>query len=284
MGFYAPHVLVNDGKRHGVEVLSPDINLSGADCSVESETVRIGLRYVKTLSETTAKEVEEERVRTGDYRSIFDFLERTRLKREQIENLIACGAFDSFGLERRELFWQLGLVYRPEGRNKTYRQLSLPLPVLHDMITPEPMTPWDKVVADYTVLGMSPNAHPMQFIRAQLHEGVAATHMVESLPDGSSAEVAGLVVCRQRPGTAKGFVFMVIEDEFGLVNVVVKPDVYDAQRTLVRSEPFVFVKGEIQRRDGVTNLIAKSFEILPTGTSMSPPAHNFGHGNHGGRG
>src|SRR5206468_2230333 len=144
MGFYAPHVLVNDGKRHGVQVLPPDINISGANCTIEELgtgnrelgdeaislspvpaadlAVRIGVRYVRGLSEKKGgKEIEDERGARGDFGSLFDFIERTRVKREVIENLIACGAFDCFGLERRELIWQLGLVYRSEGRNTEQR-------------------------------------------------------------------------------------------------------------------------------------------------------------------
>jgi error-prone DNA polymerase len=203
------------------------------------------------------------------------------VKREVIENLIACGAFDCFGLERRELIWQLGLVYRSEGRNTEQRQLALALPVEQDMVQLRPMSDWDKMRADYIILGMSPNVHPMSFLRPRLHEGIASTAMVPSLDNGTAIEVAGLVVCRQRPETASGFIFMVIEDEFGLVNVVVKPDVYEAHRTLVRGEPFVIIRGELQRRDRVTNLIAESFVPLTAG-GLSPAAHNFGTG-HGGR-
>ena len=308
MGFYAPHVLVNDGKRHGVQVLPPDINISGANCTVEemgngkgemsiggtlgspaevvagaaSLAVRIGLRYIRGLSEKKgAREIEDERKRGGPFRSLFDFIERTRVKREVIENLIACGAFDCFGLERRELVWQLGLVYRSEGRNTEQRQLALALPTEQDMVQLQPMSDWDKMRADYIILGMSPNVHPMSFLRSRLHEGIASTAMVPSLDDGASIEVAGLVVCRQRPETASGFIFMVIEDEFGLVNVVVKPNVYETHRTLVRGEPFVIIRGELQRRDGVINLIAESFIPLTAG-GLSPAAHNFGTG-HGGR-
>src|SRR5437867_2301144 len=237
MGFYTPHVLVNDGKRHGVQVLPPDINLSGANCNVEEMgnkkgekghsvngsrqkdqripdfrfpisdlsaglAVRIGLRYVRGLSEKKgAKEIEDERKRGGPFRSLFDFIERTRVKREVIENLIACGAFDCFGLERRELVWQLGLVYRSEGRNTEQRQLALALPTEQDMVQLQPMSDWDKMRADYIILGMSPNVHPMSFLRSRLHEGIASTAMVPSLDDGASIEVPGEVVCAQRPDT-----------------------------------------------------------------------------------
>jgi error-prone DNA polymerase len=276
MGFYGPHVLVNDGKRHGVEVLPPEINRSRAGCTVESDAVRVGLRCVKGLSEATALDVEEEQERNGLYRSLFDFLERTRLKREAIENLIACGAFDGFGLERRELLWQLGLIYRSDGRSARDRQLALPLPTEQDMVPLAPMTDWDRMVADYGVLGLSPNHHPMAFLRSRLHEGVVASRMLESLPDGTPVDVAGLVVCRQRPGTAKGFVFLVLEDEFGLVNVVVKPGLHERQRSVVRTEPFVIVHGELQRRDGMVNLIAKRFTALRMEDAVAPEAHNFG--------
>ena len=276
MGFYGPHVLVNDGKRHGVNVLPPDINLSGANCAIEDVAVRIGLRYVKGLSEATAQKVAEELQQNRPFRSLFDFLERTRLKREPVENLIACGAFDDLGLERRELLWQLGLLYRSAGRNGRERQLALPLPTEQDMAELAPMSEWDRMVADYAILGLSPNYHPMAFLRPRLNEGIVPSQMLESLPDGASIEVAGLVVCRQRPGTAKGFVFIVIEDEFGLVNLVVKPGLHEQQRSLVRSEPFVIVQGELQRRDGTVNVIAERFTALPSTGSLAPTAHNFG--------
>jgi error-prone DNA polymerase len=314
MGFYGPHLLVNDGKRHGVEVLPPDINRSGANCTVElgdnyvgatfrspegvaspspagglktspapaaDHSVRIGLRYVKGLSEATARAVEEERQRAGEFRSLFDFLERTRLKREAVENLIACGAFDAFGLERRELLWQLGLVYRSEGRNSPKAsQLALPLPTGQDMPAGagfglRPMTEWDRMVADFAILGLSPSHHPMAFLRAGLHEGVVPSAMLGALPDGARVEVAGLVACRQRPGTAKGFVFLVLEDEFGLVNVIVRPGLHERQRLLVRTEPFVMVRGQLQRRDGTVNVVAESLRTLPV-SGVAPAAHNFG--------
>ena len=224
--------------------------------------------------------MEEERQRAGEFRSLFDFLERTRVKREVVENLIACGAFDGFGLERRDLLWQLGLVYRPGGRDATGRQLALPLPTEQDMpggagFELRPMTDWDRMAADYSILGLSPNHHPMAFLRAELNEGVVPSAMLGALPDGAVVRVAGLVACRQRPGTAKGFVFLVLEDEFGLVNVIVKPGLHERQRPLVRTEPFVIVRGQLQRRDGTVNVVAARLQALPV-SGIAPAAHNFG--------
>jgi len=157
------------------------------------------------------------------------------------------------------------------------------LPTEQDMITPRPMTDWEKMRTDYLVLGLTTGQHPMSFLRSRLHEGVATSRMLEGMEDGEKLEVAGLVVCRQRPGTAKGFVFMVLEDEFGLVNVVVKPDVYEEQRRIVRGEPFIIIRGELQRRDGLVNLVAESFASMKVGEGLAPVSHNFGHGGHGGR-
>lgn len=232
--------------------------------------------------EKGAKEIEEER-RNGPFRSVFEFLERTRLRREAVENLIACGAFDGFGLERRELLWQLGLVYRPEGRQAEERQLALAMPTEQDMICPRPMTDWEKMRTDYLILGMTIGRHPMSFLRERLHEGVATSRMLESMGDGEKLEMAGLVVCRQQPGTAKGFVFMVLEDEFGLVNVVVRPDAYEEQRRIIRQEPFIIVRGELQKRDGLINLLAEDFASIQVGEGIAPEAHNFGCGRCVGR-
>ncbi|MCI0820647.1 MAG: error-prone DNA polymerase, partial [Chloroflexi bacterium] len=276
MGFYGPHVLLNDGRRHGVDVLPPDINQSGADCSIEGAAVRIGLRYTRGLSKEAAQPVEAERERNGEFRSLFNFLERTSLKRESIGNLIACGAFDSFGLERRQLLWQLGLLYRSEDRNRSERQLALALPVEQDMVPLRPMTDWDRMTADYTILGMSPSHHPMAFLRPGLNEAIAPTHMLGSLEDGTPVQVAGMVVCRQRPGSAKGFVFLLLEDEFGLANIIVRPHLYEAERSLVRAEPFVVVHGTLERRDGTLNVVARRISALATPQAIAPQAHNFG--------
>jgi error-prone DNA polymerase len=271
MGFYPPHVLTNDAQRRGIEVLSPDVNRSGARCTVEDGAVRIGFAYVQGSGQEAARALEEERRRNGPLRSLPDFVRRVRLKREPIENLISVGAFDQFGLNRRELLWQLGLLYRPPNG-----QFALPLPIEQDMVSLPEMTDWERMAADYSILALSPNYHPMALIRPHLHEGIVSTAHLERLPDGTLVEVAGLVVCRQRPMTAKGFVFLLLEDEFGMANVVVKPQLYERCRSLVRAEPFVVVRGELQQRDGTTNLIAQDLSVVRAPRSLTaPPAHCF---------
>ena len=275
MGFYAPHVFTNDAKRHGVGVLNPDVNLSGARCTVadgpDGDAVRIGLGYVRGIGEKAAQTVEEERGRNGPYGSVWGLMNRTRLPQTAVENLASVGAFESLIANRREPMWEAGLVIRPRDG-----QMSLPLPIEQDMVELSDMTPWERMAAEYVNLGLSPAYHPLAFVRRTLHEGVVSSRHLESLPDGSTVEIAGLVVCRQHPLTAKGFVFLLLEDEFGLANVIVRPQLYEECRSLIKAEPLLLVRGRLQRKEGITNVLADSFRRLCVSTSLvTPPAHNF---------
>jgi error-prone DNA polymerase len=228
------------------------------------------LRGEKAVS--AAATIAIERALHGPYRSLFDFVQRTGLRREQVENLIAVGAFDQFGLGRRELLWQLGLLVRPRRE-----QLALPLPVEQDMVRlPEPDV-WERTATEYALLGLSPEGHPMALMRPRLHEGIATSAQLEGMRDGRSVTVAGLVVCRQRPMTARGFLFLSLEDELGLTNVIVKPWLYEKERILLRSEPFLLVSGLLQLKDGTTNVIAGRVQPLPVGPAFAPPrSHDWG--------
>ena len=277
MGFYAPHVFTNDAKRHGIAVLNPDINLSGAGCTVEDapvgagDAVRIGLAYVRGIGAKAARAVEEERRHSGPYRSVWELMGRTQLPQTAVENLASVGAFESLAANRRRPMWEAGLVIRPSDG-----QLPLPLPIEQDMVALADMTPWEGMAAEYENLGLSPVHHPLAFVRRGLHEGVVSSRHLDGLPDGVRVELAGLVVCRQHPMTAKGFVFLLLEDEFGLANVVVKPGLYAASRSTIRTEPFLLVRGRLQRREGTLNVIAESFQALRVERALvAPPAHNF---------
>jgi error-prone DNA polymerase len=342
MGFYSPHVLTNDAKRHGVEILRPDVNKSLWRCTVEDPTnevplpargegdigggvtrgaVRIGLRYVQGIADQHEEILDREspasRGSLPQYVSIHDFCRRTGLRREAVENLIAVGAFDSFGLNRRELIWRLGLVYpqieaipqetigaarpkKPSGahrilplvirdgegnlynpyhgwplstdqeqkaarthkRNTRSRQLPLALPTDQDMVRLRDMNEWERLVVDYNLLNLSPDNHPLKALRPLLHEGIVTSRHIEAMDDESIVEMAGLVVTRQRPATAAGFIFLLLEDEFGLVNVVVKPDVYEASRQHTRMEPFLVIRGEVQHKEDTINLVAHHIRPL----------------------
>jgi error-prone DNA polymerase len=154
--------------------------------------------------------------------------------------------------------------------------MPLPLPIEQDMVPLADMTAWERMAAEYENLGLSPVHHPLAFVRRGLHEGVVSSRHLGRLPDGAMLEIAGLVVCRQHPMTAKGFVFLLLEDEFGLSNVVVKPGLYVSARSVIRSEPFLLVRGRLQKREGTLNVVAEKFTPLRVEASLvAPPAHNF---------
>ena len=262
MGFYPPHVLTNDARRHHVRILPPDVNDSGVMCSVTGNAVRIGLGYVANVGTEVAARLVAERETGGSFLSLADVVRRVPLRLEAAENLVTVGAVDGFGLGRREALWQLGLFLPTRafgGRNgKTPgRQLAIPLPVEHDMVELRPMGPWEQMASDYALMGLSPRYHPLGLLRPRLPRAIRSTAETHHIPDGARIQVAGLIVCRQRPGTAKGITFLLLEDEHGLLNVIVFPDLYRERRHIVRGEPFVVVEGVLQQRNNTINLVAE---------------------------
>ena len=144
----------------------------------------------------------------------------------------------------------------PTPRAKRDRQLALALPTEQDMVELPDMTDWERMVADYGLLGLSPSYHPLALLRHDLPRDVLSAEQVRASRDGARVRTAGLVVCRQRPGTAKGFVFLLLEDETGVINVVVRPNLYEAQRSTIRGEPYLCIEGTLQIHSGTLNLLA----------------------------
>jgi len=290
MGFYPPHVLTNDAKRHGISVVRPDINISRVTCSVEQDAheqlehggVRVGLGYVRQVGEAGAAVIAAERERGGEFQSLFDFVQRTGLARRATESLIRIGAFDTFGMNRRELLWQLGLfgdgLVRSNLRIPKQRQLQLQLSTQQDAVPLANFTAYQRMAADYELLGLSPDSHPMTFLRPALGEGVQSSRHLQSLPGNSRVSVAGLVVCRQRPQTARGVVFLLLEDEFGMVNVMVSKEMDEEQAILVRTAMFLEVEGVAEKRAGEQRTIVATAlrEIIPTEALLTPEGKNWG--------
>jgi error-prone DNA polymerase len=293
MGFYPPHVLTNDAKRHHVDIRRPDINRSDAHCTVEEITpddaqtdlrgvVRVGLGYVKGVGEAGATRIEEERARTGAYRSLFDFIQRAGLSQEASTNLIQIGAFDGLGLNRRELIWQLGLFAggfeQAELRRAHDRQMRLDIPTVQDEVRLADFTAYQRMAADYAVLRLSPDSHPMQFLRPALGEGVASSLHLRAMSAGKRADFAGLVVCRQQPLTAKGIIFLLLEDEFGMINALVSRDLVEAHRDIVRTAPFIRVRGPLEELAGEqrTLIVEQVEELLPAEVLAMPRGKEFG--------
>jgi len=249
MGFYTPEVIVGDAKRHDVEVLPVHINKSRGRCIVEEGTVRLGFRYVKGMGEAAIAGLEGVRD-TAQFTSVKDFYQRVRPGREATENLILVGAMDCFGQPKRQLLWQLGLLER-EGRDELpseFSEYQIPLPG---------RTQLEELAADYRIQGLSARDHPMKVLRPSIsRDGVLKSSEVMSLFSESKVRIAGYVVYRQSPRTAKGHVFLTIEDEDGLVNVVLKPHVYRKHRYVARRESLIVVEGILQKGDGVINIVA----------------------------
>ena len=253
MGFYPPEVLVGDARRHGVEVLRPDVNHSQAACTLEkggsSRAVRLGLRYVHGLGEAWQARIVERR-KPKPFRDLAGFCQRTRLPRMVVENLIRAGAMESLGRRRRDLLWELGaLVYQEESLDLEVPVEAVDLPVLERA---------ERLAWEYELLGLAPGDHVMGLYREVLQKrGVLSSRKLAGRRDGERVRVAGWAVVRQRPPTAKGHVFITLEDEEGLINLVVRPDVYKRYREALRNAPLLWVEGRLQREGRAISLLVQ---------------------------
>lgn len=270
MGFYALDALGRDARRNGIATLLPDVNRSDVLCTAEHDDLRIGLGFVRGWGADVAETVVRERTDNGRFRSLLDFLRRTpaALKRPAIENLIWVGGFQDSGLTRRELLWQTGLWLGPEGDNErsggredhAQTELALDDPYA-DLRFPD-LEPHDRMIAEYRMLRFSAEMHPLALLHDVLPAGTVGSDRLAHLRQGSTVRVAGLVTTRQRPGTAKGYVFVLMEDEHGPINVIVKPDIYQRDRSAVRMESFIAVRGRLQKDGATINVIAYDVEAL----------------------
>ena len=281
MGFYSLDALGRDARRHGIETLLPHVNRSGVRCIAEGKDLRIGLGFVRGWGEEMARGVVAERERNGPFRSLPDFLRRTpaALKRPAIENLIWVGGFDGSGLTRRELLWQAGLWLGPEtepdrtGGRKDHPQVELELADPFSGLPFHDMGQDERMVAEYRMLRFSASLHPLALVRDQLPPDTVSSGRLKDLPNGSTVRLAGIVVARQRPQTAKGYVFVLFEDECGPVNVIVKPKIYQRDRSTIRMEPFVAVRGRLQKDGETLNVIAYEVEALRVGALRARTPH-----------
>ncbi|MDA0328318.1 MAG: DNA polymerase III subunit alpha [Gemmatimonadetes bacterium] len=270
MGFYSLDALGRDARRNGIKTLLPDINRSRVECTAEGDHLRIGLGFVRGWGTAIAERIVAERERTGPYRSLLDFLRRTpaALKRPSIENLIWVGGFEGFGLTRRELLWQTGLWLGPEtdqertGGRDDHAQTELALDDPYAGLAFPDLEAHDQMIAEYRMLHFSADLHPLALLQDSLPADTVTSDRLPHLEQGSTVRVAGLVTTRQRPGTAKGYVFVLMEDEYGPINVIVKPDIYQRDRTAVRMEPFLVVRGRLQKDGATLNVIAHEVQSL----------------------
>ena len=259
MGFIA--VVVGDAKRHGVKVLSVDVNESAWEHDTRplpdgSYALRLGMRQVKGIDESSRETLERERA-SGPYTGVRDFVARTGLGEQVVERLIAIGAFDWTDAPRRELLWQLRTTMEDANparpalglTDDAQRALGASLP---------PMTFAEKVAAEYRELAMAPSAHAVELFRERLAaRGVIQVAEAGRRRDRSMVRLAGLAVSVQHPMTAKNFVFIALEDETGMINVTVQPEIYQANRAVLHRHPLLVIDGTLQVEGEVLNVVAR---------------------------
>jgi error-prone DNA polymerase len=289
MGFYPPSTLVRDAQRRGVEVRPPDVNRSRAECSNEDGAVRMGIDYVAHIGEDDAKALVEARERGGAFLDLLDLAQRTELGRDELEALVQSGACDCLGESRRTLLWELGLVPRAQsvpGSRGEEHQLALPLEPTVETPVLAQQTRWERMLADYRLTSVSVGVHPLELLRPHLPADTLSTRALREQEHRTQVAVAGMAVARQRPATAKGIVFMLLEDEFGQVNLIVPPQVYERHRAIVRGEPLLLAHGRFEKIDRNQNVLVDRLETLgPLARRVSgehavndalPDAHHFG--------
>ena len=268
MGFYPPDALVHEAQRRGISVLAPEVNASLAGCTVTPEgAVRIGLGYVLGVRADEIAALVAAREAGGPFASLEDLASRAGAGRPALERLAWSGACDMLaGGDRRVALWQLGVAApgaQVRGREGVQLSLALDLPAPPKL---KALPAWEAMVADYATTGLTASTHPIGLLRSRL-DGARAVSIgdLDRLPHGAFVRVGGLVVARQKPGTAKGILFLLIEDEHGTVNVVVSPDLYERHRLEVRTEPLLLIEGRLERHasaGGAINLLARRVQRL----------------------
>jgi error-prone DNA polymerase len=255
MGFYDPEVITGDAKRHGIKVFPVDINKSVWRCSIEKGSLRTGFRYVKGIGEEKGTLILEARER-GPFLSLQDFIDRTKLDNLSLQNLIAIGAFEMLQRSRRQLLWEAETIRVAGGL------LGMNITIQEKLPIPE-MTVKEETITDYTFQGFSASHHIIELYRGKLNR-VKAVKSAELTycRSGAVVLIGGYTVCLQMPPTAKGFTFLTLEDEEGLMNVVVEPDIYQKYRILIRLEPLLLVKGTLEKKEGLMNIKAKDLQVL----------------------
>jgi error-prone DNA polymerase len=266
MGFYHPFTLVKDAQRHGVRFRPVDVTRSQRPCTLEEGEVRLGLLYVRGLRAEAAERIVAERA-LRPFVSLQDLVDRTGLRRDEQRRLAEAGALNAFGLTRRSALWQVEKAGRPRG--PLFREAEA-----EPDVSPVPeMDLAERLGSDLVGTGLTVGPHPVALHRERLAaRGVRRAAELPRLGDGERVRVAGAVICRQRPGTAAGFLFLTLEDETGLVNVIVRPDLFHREQQTLVTSSVLEVDGVLQATAGLS---VRAFAVRPAlaAASLPPPRH-----------
>jgi error-prone DNA polymerase len=281
MGFYSPAVLVKDAQRHGLRVKPIDIQTSDWPCTIEHEpdgllSLRMGLGYARRLRKQTAEALVASRVQDGPFCSAEDLVLRVpSLDKKELTLLARVGALNKLDgiAHRRDALWQVERAGKMEG--PLLRQQSEWLRDDSEILPLQQMNVEERLVADYAGTGLTTEKHPMHHRRPGLRrQGIRSAEELKHCRDGEFVRAAGCIIARQRPGTAKGFIFISMEDETGIANVIVTPDLYDRDRLVVTRSKFLLVEGKLQNQDGVIHVKAVRLMEL-SNCALELQSHDF---------
>ncbi len=264
MGFYHPATLVKDAQRHGVKVFPVDVNHSGWMCRWEDGGVRLGMRYVKGLRAESGLRVEA----AQPFASVEDLAHRATLRDEPMTKLAYAGALASFGMTRRAALWQASYAAKNAGElfAPTRSQIAdrgSQEPRIRGMNATSPLPEMSRIeesMADYMSMDLTTGKHLLEHYRPQLQrDGILSAADLKRVPNGSRVTTAGAVIVRQRPGTAKGFVFLTLEDETGLAQAIVSPTLFSDQRSTILTHSGLIIEGIVQNGEGQASVRAEKF-------------------------
>jgi error-prone DNA polymerase len=272
MGFYSPATLVKDAKRHGVKIGSVCALRSDWLCKIEDDnSIRLGFCVVEGLRHEHGQRIVEQRAKKS-FTSMEDFKWRTGLNKAELRTLAEIGALNSFAKHRRDALWKVekdtpefDLFSFGATRNTKYEIDTSPLLLMDST---------ERLRADYEGMNLTTGPHPMALVRDQL-KGIWRACDLNKAQHGSTIRIAGNVICRQRPGTAKGFVFISLEDETGVSNAIVNPDLFEELRLMITHEPFLIIEGQVQNTDNVVLVRTKKIERMPDHSLTASPSHDF---------
>jgi error-prone DNA polymerase len=268
MGFYSSATLVRDAKAHGLKVLPVCVNASEWRCTVTREgAVQLGLCLVSGLQEARARELLEERL-NGPFATLEELRERVKIPHSELRTLSSIGALRTLSKHRREALWR---IEEPLREQDLFTRLESPSPTESPLV---PMSPEERLQSDFAGTGLTTGPHAMALWRPNLPDAWTAAEL-RTAPQGARLQTAGMVISRQRPGTAKGFAFISLEDETGVANVILSPALFEKARLTVSQEAFLIVEGVVQHQEGVTHLKANRVDALRSHELPSPASHDF---------
>jgi error-prone DNA polymerase len=295
MGFYSPATLVKDAQRHGLKFKPIDLTRSDCICTLEKIpqgfALRLGMRYVKGLRKEIGLEIVRERG-VRNFASIDDLKQRVpAIQKDELTALAETGALNFLpakrGFHRRDALWQVERAARRPGPLLETQEMAAESgvgsegddsAVACDLVEDSPLPPMsaeERLAADFRGTGMTVGPHPMAYRRAELkQQGVRTAIELTKLPDGTLVRYAGAVIARQRPGTAKGFVFLSMEDETGIANAIITPQLFGRDHTVVVHHPFLLIEGTLQNQQGVVSIKAERIQPF-TIMAAEVPSHDF---------